>query len=50
MAVGTTQVRLGSARLRSAVTVEVYTLWLLIALELATILGLRRYFRRQHGG
>lgn len=25
-------------------------LWLLVALELAALVGLRRYFRRHHGG
>lgn len=36
--------------MRSNLTPEVLTLWLLVALELATMVGLRRYFRRQHGG
>lgn len=25
-------------------------LWLLVGLEILTLVGLRRYFRRQHGG
>ena len=45
-----TQLRIGSSQLRQAVMPETMTLWLLVALELLTMVSLRRYFRRHHGG
>ena len=32
------------------VDVHVSALWTLVALEIGTLVGLRRYFRRHHGG
>jgi hypothetical protein len=37
-------------RLAGATTPEVAGLWLLLALELLAMAGLRRYFARHHGG
>lgn len=31
-------------------TPEASALWLLVAIEVLTLVGLRRYFRRHHGG
>lgn len=44
------RLNVGSAALRNSVTPETMMLWLLMALEVLTMVGLRRYFRRQHGG
>ncbi len=42
--------RVGSSGQRTQVTAEVMTLWMLVALELLTHVGLRHYYRRHHGG
>lgn len=44
----------GTTRLKNVgipgTSVEVASLWALVALELLAMVGLRRYFRRHHGG
>lgn len=50
MAVKTSQrMRLGAAGI-SAPNSTISALWILVGLELAAIAGLRRYFRKHHGG
>jgi hypothetical protein len=44
------RLNVGSASLRGMVTPETMTLWLLVGLELGAHVGLRRYYRRHHGG
>ena len=41
---------LGMFALSGGITPETMTLWLIVALELLAHVGLRRYFRRHHGG
>lgn len=44
------RLNVGSAALRNMTTPETMMVWLLVALELAAHVGLRRYYRRSHGG
>ena len=46
---GQTRNRLGAAGI-SAPSGTVGALWILVLLEVGAIAGLRRYFRRHHGG
>jgi hypothetical protein len=50
MAVRVPRLNVGSASLRDQVTPETMTLWLLVAIEVVAHVGLRRYYRRSHGG
>lgn len=50
MAIKSPRLNVGSAALRNSLTPETMMLWLLVGLEMLTLVGLRHYFRRQHGG
>lgn len=44
------RLNIGSSSLRGGTTPETMMLWALTGLELLTLVSLRHYFRRQHGG